>query len=98
VLEGNTPGVYIAKDDNLETPSQPCPPAYNLLGTAKRVKVPAEDLAEADDNDNGMVCVRVIDATNHFIVKDDNLSTPSQPCPPAYSLEAPGKKKEATTN
>jgi hypothetical protein len=88
------PGVYIAKDDVLETPSQPCPPGFNLSGVAKQPQVPAKDLAEADDNSNGVVCVNVIDATKDFIVKDDNLETPSQPCPPAFSVETPGKKEE----
>jgi len=84
------PGVYIAKDDNLNTPSQPCPPAYYATGAGKKTKVEAKDLAEADDNKNAMVCVKVIESNNHFIVKDDNLNTPSQPCPPAYALEQPG--------
>jgi hypothetical protein len=88
------PGVYIAKDDNLNTPSEPCPPSYNVMGASKGPQVPAEDIAEADDNDNGFVCVKVIESNNHFLLKDDNLNTPSQPCPPAYALEAAKKKKK----
>lgn len=87
------PGSYVVKDDNLNTPSQPCPPAFNATTNKKATpKVPAEDIAEADDNGNGAVCLRVLDATNDFIVRDDIEGTPSQPCPPAFDVVGAIKK------
>jgi hypothetical protein len=81
----------IVKDDNEATPSQPCPPAfYEVSGKAIGKKVPFELAAEADDNFNGQVCLHVTTSGN-FVAKDDDLSLPSQPCPPAYSLEPVGK-------
>lgn len=78
----------IVKDDNENTPSQPCPPAFEPVGKAPSgPKVSAEDLAEADENRNGLVCVNAV-ASGNFIVRDDNAATPSQPCPPAWYLHA----------
>jgi hypothetical protein len=87
-------GRFIVKDDNTETPSQPCPPAFITAGATKdtRPDIPAKLLAEADDNDNGMVCVRIMENSANWVVKDDDLNLPSQLCPPSYSLEFVGKK------
>jgi hypothetical protein len=83
----------IVKDDNEATPSQPCPPAfYTVTGKAIGKKVPFELAAEADDNFNMQVCLHVT-ASGNFVVKDDDLDLPSQPCPPAYSVEPVGKQK-----
>ena len=89
-------GRFIVKDDNLNTPSQPCPPAYAVMGGGKKppIKLPFELLAAADDNGNHRVCLRAKESGS-FIVKDDDLNLPSQPCPPAYSLEGAGKEAEA---
>jgi hypothetical protein len=86
-------GKFIVKDDNAATPSQPCPPAFLLVGKERieKPEVPAKILAQADDNDNGSVCLRVMESGN-FIVRDDDANLPSQPCPPAYSHEVVGKK------
>lgn len=52
-------GKEIVKDDNLATPSQPCPPAFNLVGNVKTaIKLPFDDLVAADDNRNGAVCLK----------------------------------------
>jgi hypothetical protein len=82
----------IVKDDNASTPSQPCPPSFSPVS----VKAPpgpaaeAEDIAAADDDGDGMVCVNALGSGN-FIARDDNDATPSQPCPPAWFLV--GEKK-----
>ena len=87
-------GRFLVKDDNLQTPSQPCPPAYMLASFTKQSGgIPAGPASEADDNGNGVVCIRIVEGTGDAIVKDDNLATPSQPCPPSYSVEGVGKKK-----
>jgi hypothetical protein len=87
-------GRFIVKDDNEATPSEPCPPAFITAGGGKvpGPKVPAPELAQADDNDNAMVCVRVMEQSGNVVVKDDNPNLPSQPCPPSYMLEFVGKK------
>jgi len=82
-------GRFLIKDDNLNTPSQPCPPSYGFTGKGKGVK-PNTEWADEDDNGNGNVCVKEV-AAGRFIVKDDNLATPSQPCPPAYMLTTIGR-------
>ena len=87
-------GRFIVKDDNLATPSQPCPPAYLLTTIGKGGGgIPAGPASEADDNLNGLVCIHIVAGTGNAIVRDDNLATPSQPCPPSYSVEGVGKKK-----
>ena len=87
-------GRFIVKDDNLATPSQPCPPAYMVTTIGKGGgAIPAGPASEADDNLNGLVCIHIMAGTGDAIVKDDNLATPSQPCPPSYSVEGVGKKK-----
>jgi len=84
-LLGN--GKEIVKDDNAATPSQPCPPSFNLIGNSKSgTKLPFDDLLAADDNANGTVCLKTWDATSNHIVHDDNLATPSQPCPPSFAV------------
>ena len=80
-------GKEIVKDDNTATPSQPCPPAFNLVGRSGgkiTIKLPFDDLVAADDNENGTVCLKTWETTNNFIVHDDNTATPSQPCPPSF--------------
>ncbi len=74
----------IVKDDNANTPSQPCPPSFSPVGKAPSgPKVDAEDVAAADDDGDGIVCVNAA-ASGNFIVRDDNNATPSQPCPPSW--------------
>lgn len=74
----------IVKDDNVNTPSQPCPPAFSPIGKAPAgPKVDAEDLAAADEDGDSMVCVNAM-ASGNFITRDDNNATPSQPCPPSW--------------
>jgi hypothetical protein len=81
----------IVKDDNANTPSQPCPPAFSPVGKAPSgPKVDADDLAAADADGDGMVCLNAT-ASGNFIVRDDNNATPSQPCPPSWLLYS-GKK------
>ena len=88
------PGRYVVKDDNLQTPSQPCPPAFMVTTVGKGGgDIPAGPASEADDNANGVVCIHIVDESGDAIVKDDNLATPSQPCPPAYSVVGFGKGK-----
>jgi hypothetical protein len=78
----------IVKDDNAATPTQPCPPAFSPVGQAPAgPKVDAEDLAAADDDRDGMVCVNAV-ASGNFIVQEDNNATPTQPCPPSWYLYA----------
>jgi hypothetical protein len=81
-------GKEIVKDDNTATPSQPCPPAFNPVGKsgAVKIKLPFDDMVAADDNANGSVCLKTWELTNNFIVHDDNLATPSQPCPPSFAV------------
>jgi len=81
-------GNEIVKDDNTATPSQPCPAAFNVIGTTKRAtkKIPLSDLVAADDNKNGTVCLKTWEATNNFVVHDENTATPSQPCPPTFAV------------
>jgi len=81
-------GKEIVKDDNAATPSQPCPPSFNLVGNAKtgKVKLPFDDMVAADDNANDTVCLKTLETTSAFIVHDDNLATPSQPCPPSFAV------------
>ena len=83
---------FIVKDDNLSTPSQPCPPAFYTSGGKVGKKIPFDLAAEGDDNFNRQVCLHN-SGTGNYVVKDDNLDLPSQPCPPAYSLEPVGKVK-----
>jgi hypothetical protein len=88
-------GKFIVKDDNEATPSQPCPPAYMAIATGKQApgpKIPVKLFAEADDNRNGTVCWRLMEESKNFVIKDDNPDLPSQPCPPAYSIESDLKK------
>jgi hypothetical protein len=74
----------IVKDDNANTPSQPCPPAFSPVGQAPSgPKVDSGDLGAADSNGNKIVCVNAT-ASGNFIVHDDNTATPSQPCPPSW--------------
>jgi hypothetical protein len=74
----------VVKDDNLSTPSQPCPPSFTYVGKPPSgPKVDADDVAAADDDGDGMVCVNAV-ASGNFIVRDDNNATPSQPCPPSW--------------
>ena len=79
-------GNEIVKDDSAATRSQPCPPAFNVIGTLNRAtkKIPLDDLIADDGNQNGTACLKTWDTTNNFIVRDDNPATPSQPCPPAF--------------
>jgi hypothetical protein len=84
-------GSWVVKDDSEATPSQPCPPAFYVAGSVKPHKVPAEDLAAADDNRNGHICLKVAEGTGNFLIHDDNTATPSQPCPPAFAIEATGE-------
>lgn len=87
------PGRFVVKDDNLQTPSQPCPPSFLPTTVGKGGgDIPAGPASEADDNGNGVVCLHIVDGTGDAIVRDDNLATPSQPCPPAYSAVGLGKK------
>jgi hypothetical protein len=84
----------IVKDDNANTPSQPCPPAFSPVGKSPAgPKVSAEDLAAADGDKNGVVCVKAFSSGN-FIVRDDNPATPSQPCPPSWYVSGGGKGGE----
>ena len=86
-------GRFIVKDDNLQTPSQPCPPAYLMTTVGKGGgEIPAGPASEADDNANGVVCIKIVPGSGDAIVRDDNPATPSQPCPPSYSAEGLGKK------
>ena len=73
----------LMKDANAATPSQPCPPAWQFLGTPMTIFIQHEWFTE-DKNANGTVCVKFVGGEK-TIVKDDNASTPSQPCPPAFS-------------
>ena len=83
-------GKEIVKDDNAATPSQPCPPSFNLMVLGKspavKVKIPLDDLLAADDNGNKTVCLKTWETTSNFIVHDDNTATPSQPCPPSFAV------------
>ena len=76
----------IIKDDNANTPSQPCPPSYSPVSERAPTgpAAEAEDIAAADDDGDGLVCVNAL-ASGNFIARDDNDAiTPSQPCPPAW--------------
>ena len=84
-------GSWVVKDDNQATPSQPCPPAFYVSGGVPKHKVPAEDLASADDNRNGIVCLKVVEGSGNFLLDDDNEATPSQPCPPPFGVESTGE-------
>ena len=79
----------IVKDDNLATPSQPCPPAFSVTYVRKPAgpKVDFDDVIAADDDRDRLVCVNAL-ATGNFIARDDNNATPSQPCPPAWTVVA----------
>ena len=58
------------KDDNPATPSQPCPPSYQVVGkVGLTIKVDKTWFTE-DENKNGIVCVKVL-ANGNEIVKDD---------------------------
>jgi hypothetical protein len=83
-----TNGNEIVKDDNPGTPSQPCPPAFSVVGKNQRAtrRIPYNDMVAADDNKNGTVCLKTWETTNNFIVHDDNTSTPSQPCAPSFAV------------
>lgn len=80
-----TPNGKIVRDDNPASPSQPCPPAFAVIGTVKdpTPKVSEKDLIASDLNQNRMVCLKQA-ASGHFTISDDNSATPSQPCPPAF--------------
>jgi hypothetical protein len=88
-------GRWLVVDDNLNTPSQPCPPAYHSINPpeAPPHKIPGSLLAEADDNFNAMVCVHIADGSGNFVVRDDNLDLPGQPCPPSFFVENVKKKE-----
>lgn len=83
-------GNEIVKDDNTATPSQPCPPAFNLVGKTPGIKIPLADVIAADDNKNLTVCVKTWETTKNVMVRDDNTATPSQPCPPAFTVASFG--------
>jgi hypothetical protein len=81
------------KDDEAGTPSQPCPPSYQVVGKGQAIKVDKTWFTE-DANRNGSVCLKTWDMTNDFIVHDDNTSTPSQPCAPALAVLVYGQAAE----
>jgi hypothetical protein len=89
----------IVKDDNVSTPSQPCPPAYNVAGATKQgtPTIPLDDLKATDDNYNSVVCMMTWETTKNFSLRDDNTATPSQPCPPAFLVVTTGETKETAT-
>jgi hypothetical protein len=92
-------GNEIVKDDNAVTPSQPCPPAFNLVGKTPgiTVKIPLADVIAADDNGNFIACIKTWETTKNVMVHDDNTATPSQPCPPAFAVVSFGATESEET-
>lgn len=86
-------GGTIVRDDNPATPSQPCPPAFEVVGTFRdpAPKVKEEDLIAADANKNSLVCLKQ-NASGNFLISDDNTATPSQPCAPAFMATTIGMR------
>ena len=88
-VKGTPSGNVLMMDANEQTPSQPCPPAWQYIGKPQGIKIHKEWFTD-DKNGNGQVCVKFV-GTDKTIVKDDNMNTPSQPCPPSYNVVG-GKK------
>ena len=82
-VKGTSSTNLLMKDANAATPSQPCPPGWTYMGKPTAIKIHKEWFTE-DKNANGQVCVKFV-GDSKTIVKDDNATTPTQPCPPSYS-------------
>jgi hypothetical protein len=76
----------LMKDANAATPSQPCPAGWGPLSSPATLTVSYEWWMDDDKNGNGAVCVRFVGTDGKAIVKDDNTATPSQPCPPSFTI------------
>src|SRR5687768_15012857 len=64
-------------------------PELELITVTASVAIPPEEFALADENVNGLVCVKQI-LSGQLLFKDDNAQTPSQPCPPSYRAAGSG--------
>jgi hypothetical protein len=76
----------LMKDANAATPSQPCPAGWGPLSGPATLTVSYGWSTDDDKNGNGAVCVKFVGTDGKAIVKDDNTATPSQPCPPSFTI------------